>query len=112
MTVLVTGSRDWNDRKRIILRLMEEPIGTTVIEGGAYGADEVARFAARALGFRVMTVQADWSKGKSAGPIRNRRMLDMKPDKVLAFCKNHSRGTMDCVKAAMERKIPVELIDE
>lgn len=112
MKILITGSRDWTDRRRIIARLMELPDDTTIIEGGAIGADLVAAHVARALNFHVITAKADWSKyGRAAGPLRNRAMLDMKPDLVIAFCKNQSRGTMDCVKAAIERGIPVELVD-
>jgi hypothetical protein len=112
LLVLVTGSRNWTDRRRIVLRLLDEPDGTTIIQGGATGADDIAKKAADAIGYKVITVRADWTLyGRNAGPIRNRRMLDMKPDKVIAFCINSSRGTMDCVTAAMERGIPVELID-
>lgn len=113
MTILVTGSRDWKDLRRIVTRLMEEPDGTTIIQGGAIGADATAAHAARALGFEVISVQAQWSRyGRVAGPMRNRKMLDMKPDKVLAFRRNMSRGTTDCVLEAISRGIPVEIIDE
>ncbi len=112
MTILITGSREWTNGRRIVERLLQEPDGTVIIEGGAMGADSFAAHAAMALGFKRIEVRADWGKyGKSAGPIRNRQMLDMKPDLVLAFCKNRSRGTMDCVNEALARKIPVELVD-
>lgn len=58
MKILVTGSRDWTDNRRIMKRLMEEPDGTAIIEGGARGVDSIARLTAVALGFKVFTVSA------------------------------------------------------
>lgn len=113
MTVVVTGSRDWKDRRVIVQRLLQLPDGTTIVEGGARGADTIARYAARALGFEVFTVDADWSAhGKAAGPMRNRRMLNRKPDLVLAFWRNKSKGTADCISEAERRGIPVEVVME
>lgn len=110
--VLVTGSRDWPDGRRVYDRLSNEPIGTVVIQGGAKGADDFAKRSADLLGFKCIEVRADWrAYGKSAGPMRNRKMLDMKPCKVIAFCKDNSRGTMDTVREAMSRGIPVEVIN-
>jgi YspA, cpYpsA-related SLOG family len=111
LTVLVTGSRDWKDGRTIVKRLLECPDGTTIIEGGASGADAIARHGATALGFKVMTVRANWSLGRSAGPVRNRQMLDMKPDLVLAYRLHMSRGTTDCIEEAIKRGIPYELVD-
>lgn len=112
-TVLVTGSRDWRWRRTIVEMLLDFPDGTTVIHGDSGDADKTADFAAKALGFKVIAVRAEWTKyGKSAGPIRNGKMLDLQPTRVLAFCRNRSRGTMDCVRQATERRIPVELIED
>lgn len=112
MTVLITGSRDWSNRRFLIECLMELSDDTTIIEGGASGADECARFAAKALGFKVITVKAEWQKyGKGAGPIRNRQMLDMKPDQVLAFRRNMSSGTTDCLNEAVARGITSHVYD-
>lgn len=113
--ILCCGSRDWKNGRSIVARLSEEPDGTTVIEGGAYGADRLARFAALAFGFKVITVEAEWKRfGHGAGPMRNRKMLDMNPLKVIAFHDeiSKSRGTLDCINEAISRNIPVELINE
>ena len=56
---------------------------------------------------------ADWTKfGTKAGPIRNREMLDLQPDLVIAFHRNlkKSKGTIDTVMEANRRGIPVWLI--
>lgn len=116
MKVLVTGSRDWTDEARIRMVLSEFILhgeSLTVIEGGARGADEIAGRLADEMGFTRVTVKADWEKfGRSAGPIRNRAMLAMEPDLVLGFCKNGSRGTMDCIHEASRRGVETRLYVE
>lgn len=110
--ILVCGSRHWADYQRIIERLSQEPAGTVVIEGGAEGADRLAYRAAMSLGFNRITVKALWAKyGRSAGPRRNRAMLDLKPCKVIAFTPDLAKsiGTKDCVEEAQRRGIPVEV---
>lgn len=113
MIVLVCGDRFWTDKEKIRVRLGKLPAGTTVIHGAARGADSIAGAEAQEFGFKVMAVPADWAKhGKAAGPIRNREMLDQKPDLVIAFHPNleGSKGTKDTVTEAWRRGIPVELI--
>lgn len=113
MKVLVCGDRNWNHAGLILDRLGKLPAGAIILEGGANGADTLARHAAERLGFAVMEFPADWDKhGRAAGPIRNRQMLDEKPDLVIAFHSNlaASRGTADTVREAKRRGIPVEVI--
>ncbi len=61
------------------------PGSTTILHGGARGADQLASRIAARLGYAVEVYEADWSTGRRAGPDRNLRMLDAKPDLVLAF---------------------------
>jgi hypothetical protein len=112
MKVLVCGSREWDDESLVLQRLSEIPHGSTVIHGDCRGADKIAGRAAKMFNLEVIAVPADWSLGKSAGPIRNRKMLDMKPDLVIAFHDSiaSSLGTRDCVMEAKERGIPVQII--
>lgn len=77
----------------------------TVIEGGAKGADRIAREVMEIRGIQVIEVAADWKKhGKAAGPIRNQKMLDdHHPDQVMAFVHGpllESKGTLDMVSRA------------
>lgn len=112
MMVLVTGSRDWT-KTGIIRRVIGQSGATHVVHGAARGADAIAGRVAATMGLRVTAVPADWqTHGKSAGPIRNRKMLDMRPDLVLAFHENieTSKGTADCVTEARARGIKVVLI--
>lgn len=115
MKVLVCGDRNWSDMDKIETRLKRLPEGTTLIHGAARGADTLGGYVAeRFCGFKVEAYPADWNKyHRAAGPIRNRQMLDQKPDLVIAFHSDlaTSKGTKDCVMEARKRKIPVEVIE-
>lgn len=65
---------------------------------------------AKTLGWKVTPVPADWSLGKKAGPLRNQRMIDMKPDKLLRF--PGGRGTADCERRARAAGIEVVMVEE
>lgn len=107
--ILITGSRWWGDYSTICDALKEHGPGV-VIEGGARGADNMARFAAESMGWPTIQFPANWDKyGKSAGPIRNQEMIDQKPDVCLAFPLDESRGTLHCMKAAERAGIPVHV---
>jgi len=114
MRVLVTGDRDWNDAVLIESHLKKLPKDTLIIQGGARGADTLAKQAAHRLGLEVETYKADWKRyRKAAGPIRNRQMLkEGKPDRGLAFHDNieNSKGTKDMVAVLRKAGVPVELI--
>lgn len=117
MKVLICGDRNWKDRMKIRFRLQqlldEVEEFFTIIEGGARGADTIAREEAERLGIRFEEVPADWSQyGRAAGPIRNAAMLSMQPSLVIAFHSDllHSKGTMDMVRRARQANIEVEVI--
>jgi precorrin-6x reductase len=112
MIVLICGSRDWTDVPTVEDAIAALPIRTVVIEGGADGADKIARQAARRAGLHVATVAALWERfSKGAGARRNRAMLHLRPDKVIAFHKNGSPGTADMIAAARAAGVPVEVIE-
>lgn len=113
MKVLVCGDRNWADKELIKSILKSTPDLELVIEGGARGADTLAREAAVELGVEVREYRADWEKyGRAAGPIRNRQMLDEKPDLVIAFHDNisESKGTADTLREAKRRGIGCRLV--
>lgn len=111
MIVLVTGSRSWRHPSLIRERLAKLPPGSSIIHGGARGADMLAATTARALGIPETAYPADWrGRGRSAGIVRNLQMLDKRPDLVLAFWDGASTGTKHTIDAARERDIPVEIV--
>ncbi len=86
VVALFCGSRDWSDRARIRADLEALPDGSVVIEGGARGADRIAREEAEALGIHVATVRALWDfHGRGAGCRRNEAMARLQPDYVYAY---------------------------
>lgn len=111
MRVLVCGGRHFNDALTLGSWLggvhkNNGPI-TLLIEGGACGADYMARKFAEWHGIPTKTFPADWDKhGKAAGHIRNRQMLvEGKPDLVVAF--EGGRGTANMVEQAKAAGVKV-----
>lgn len=104
MRALVCGGRDYDDivtLAREMDRIHADTPIICLIEGGALGADRLARrWAYMVGGIAVETYPADWdAHGKAAGPIRNQQMIDEgKPDVVLAF--PGGRGTADMIRRA------------
>lgn len=47
-----------------------------------------------------------------AGHHRNQQMVDMRPDLVLAFRRNDSRGTSDCISRATRAGIPIRILED
>ena len=88
MRILVCGGREFDDLRLFIPSIkpyLEK--NNVIIEGGAKGADFLARCFGKYYGLEIITFPADWKQhGKDAGPIRNKEMLAKgKPDIVLAF---------------------------
>lgn len=114
--MLICGDRNWTSPRAIALRMKTLPLDCVVITGGARGADKMAHDIAQASGRLTAECEisrAAWDRlGPKAGPIRNRLMLSLAPDLVLAFHADlaHSKGTKDCVTAAEALGIPVEVI--
>lgn len=119
MRVLVTGGRDYRDRDRVFAELDARYRAArrdfVVIQGGATGADALAREWAYVRGaegwhLRMLNFPADWTKhGRAAGPLRNAQMIaEGLPDLVLAF--PGGRGTADMVRKAMAAGIEVRKV--
>ena len=115
MKVVVCGSRDWSHDLSDVIRkrLFDLPCDTIIVEGGCDGVDTMARNLTLNMGFEVVTFWAAWRKyGKSAGPIRNIKMLDTGPSLVIAFHDDlsKSKGTKHIVAEARKREIETEVI--
>ena len=108
MVILVCGGRDFGGSGElcseeafakmtaVLDEVAEQANGDIkVINGAARGADLLSSAWARKRGFKYVEVPADWNTlGKSAGFIRNQRMLDeFHPDRGIVF--PGGRGTLD-----------------
>lgn len=107
--ILVTGSRNWKSPNPIEWELRNEyEPGAVVHHGGAEGADRVAGAIAERLGFEVAVHPAQWSTyGRRAGFLRNKEMVELEPDVVLAFQVNRSKGAQHTIDLAKAKGIPV-----
>jgi hypothetical protein len=114
MRVLVCGSREWTDVTAVERRVAQLSESTLVIAGGAHGVDRmVVHFAVRRGLFvaEVRCADQHWRlRGRGAGHKRNRVMLDLCPDAVIAFQRAGSPGTQDTIDEARRRGLPVEVI--
>ena len=98
--VIVTGGRDYDDWAMLqeVLNIIRP---TLIIQGGARGADQMAKEYAEANNIAVRTIDADWTKhGRAAGPIRNKEMLQTYPLAVIVAFPGGD-GTANCVKQAV-----------
>jgi YspA, cpYpsA-related SLOG family len=107
VVAIFCGSRKWTDRERIRRDLESLPPGSIVIEGGAPGADRIAREEAHALGIHVATVRALWDfYEKSAGYRRNEAMTRLQPDYCYAYPLD-GPGTKHMIRIAEDNCIQV-----
>lgn len=107
--VLVCGGRKTKLEDEIIIHLdavLNKHPEMTLLHGGAPGTDTIAEKWAKERQVMSIRVPAKWNEHKmAAGPIRNKRMLDMKPDAVVAF--PGGAGTAHMVKIAKEANVPI-----
>lgn len=103
--VIVTGGRDYGDARHV-QRVLDEEYPILVVQGGARGADELARKWAETNGVACCTFHAHWrTQGPSAGGRRNGAMLVFMPniDKVIAF--PGGSGTADMVSRTIRHGV-------
>lgn len=110
MKILVCGGRDYCNRNHIFATLnsVRAYYGKVcIIEGGARGADRLAREWAEQHGVPFVEMPANWAVyDKVAGGIRNGWMLEwLHPDFVLAF--PGGSGTANMKRQATNANIPV-----
>ena len=117
MKVLIFGGRDFDDQpymNAVLDRLHAIWKFTSVINGGQvsrasnrlFGADWQASVWASAHGMPPRYFYANWSgEGKAAGPLRNQRMADDKPDIGVQF--PGGKGTRDMRRRLNEAGIQV-----
>lgn len=117
VVMIVSGSRHWTNKAYIfgILDSLRQLWGVThVVQGGARGVDKIADQWAEARGIPSTTIPADWvgDGKKSAGPIRNAKMLKLFPEaKCVAFPIGESKGTRNFIKQARDLKRSVKTFE-
>ena len=122
--LLVSGARDWPYEKVLVtalddiaLKLKEKKLVISeLVEGGAKGADTMARNWAKTCDLKINTFNADWKKfGKAAGPIRNTAMVKYVSSSgiVVAFHSDitKSKGALSLVGIAKKHNLTVWLVN-
>ena len=109
MKLAVIGSRDFKDMK-----VMRESIASlqpsTIISGGAKGADTLAKQYAEEHGVHIIEHKPDWKQfGRGAGIIRNKTIVE-DADHVLAFWDGKSRGTKHSIHHAEKQNKPLTVV--
>jgi len=113
--ILVTGGRDYTDRRAVARALRHlgghyihgaRPADIVLVHGDATGADRLAANEAERFGWRTEAHPADWhAHGKAAGPIRNKHMVSLGANYLIAF--PGGEGTKNCRRLALNAHIPV-----
>lgn len=135
--VLVTGSRNW-DRPDVVWESLDRiarelaeagddelvvvhgacwptkrgPDGKLVLESADYLADIWCRYRQHPLPVVCERHPARWSElGKRAGHVRNRHMVSLGADLVLAFLRDDSAGTTGCIELAEAAGLTPHVLD-
>lgn len=124
--VIITGSREYKDlilMRRVFVELKKELGAFRLTHGDQRGADKLSEYIYTRPPIALPSTlirryPARWDLyGNSAGPIRNRDMIDSelvltRADNILvvAFPLENSVGTLDCMKYARENNLEVRVI--
>jgi hypothetical protein len=108
MITIIAGDRNFQDEEVLKEAIIESRFGITkVISGGAKGADKLGEAWAERNDIPFEVCEAQWDKhGKSAGPIRNKKMArEFNAEACICILMPSSRGTRSMIKEAREAKL-------
>lgn len=106
MILLVCGGRKFNDKEKFHNAIIKLPQYNLIVHGDCEGADTIGKLWAIKHGVHYAAIPALWDYyNNSAGPIRNKIMLLVKPDYCLAMPGDN--GTQDMVSKCIKQSIPV-----
>lgn len=119
--ILLTGSRHWADHAAILrvlsdvcAKLGQRPV--VLVHGAARGADTIAdsiwhdwRLIWPEWFLHPERHPADWdAHGKTAGFVRNQKMVSLGADFCAVFALAYESGTGHCARAARKAGIPTQ----
>lgn len=110
--ILVTGSREWRDYRRLraILDYHRQAYPDAIlVHGAARGIDRAAARIWQTWGLPVEAhpvSPAEWAVSNGAGHARNARMVHAGADLCLAFIRDNSPGATGCAALAEAAGIP------
>ena len=118
MKILICGCRNYTNYEKIrnyIATAKSEYPTLIIVQGGAKGADYLAKKACIELQIECREYKAKWQKyGRSAGPKRNQQMLDEEhPELIVAFHPDiqRSKGTKDMINRAKQNNFNTQTFE-
>ena len=120
--IIIAGSREFNDYRKMVTKLDELGIhllatmdDIEIVSGHCSGADICGEKFAKAYNYPLKIFPADWDKyGKAAGPIRNEQMAKYAAEAdrgmLIAFPIGESKGTRNMIKLAKQYGLEVSVI--
>lgn len=109
MKLAVIGSRQYTNMLEMSAKI-DELSPSTIISGGAKGADTLAKTYATMNNINMVEYKADWKQfGRGAGIIRNRTIVE-NADHILAFWDGTSLGTKSSINYAKKLNKPLTVI--
>ena len=115
MHIIIAGSRTLRDGRDIWDLVESLPRDTTVITGGAQGADAFGTGYAIARGLKVLVFKPNWDKyGPSAGFKRNEQMLVFgDPDAVFVYYDGsvRSNGSAHIAELAQTKDFGINVVE-
>lgn len=115
--LICAGCRDFCDYDLLVerldrFRILREDDEIEIVSGTCKGADKMGEWYAKEHGLSCKRFPAEWKRfGKSAGPIRNRKMAEYATN-LIAFWdgnKSHS-GTWNMIVTAQKLGLSVEVV--
>lgn len=111
--IVFSGCRNFNDYKFIksTLDSIIKNKNFKILVGDATGVDSLIVRYAKENKIPYQIFKADWDLyGKSAGPIRNRQMIEL-ANGLIAFWDGKSRGTKNAIDEANKKGIKLKIIN-
>jgi len=109
MKIAVVGSRNFHDYELLKKTLTEYEI-TSIVSGGANGADSLGERYADEHNIPTMIFKPDWKRfGRGAGRIRNKTIVE-NADLVIAFWDGLSKGTQMSIEIAKKVNKPLRIV--
>lgn len=115
--VVVAGGRLFTDYELLVSKMnnllkakIAEGYEITIISGTAKGADKLGEQYAKAKGFKLVQMPAQWdTHGKSAGYKRNVAMADI-ADGIVVFWDGKSAGTKHMHDIGVKMSLPTKVV--
>lgn len=111
MTYAIIGGRDFNDYELVNSTMSQYKDITSIVSGGAKGADSLGAKYAFDNDIKLITHLPDWEQyGRGAGFVRNKLIID-DADVVIAFWDGKSKGTKNSIDTTKKQNKQIEIVE-